>query len=57
MEVGAGKMAQQLRAFIAMTENLGSIPSTHIAAVTPVPGNPMFFDFYGYCKHIVHIYT
>jgi hypothetical protein len=29
---GAGEMAQQLRALTALPEDLGSIPSTHMAA-------------------------
>jgi hypothetical protein len=32
MEVGAGKMAQQLRATVALPEDPGSIPSTHMTA-------------------------
>jgi hypothetical protein len=36
-----GERAQQLRALAAVTEGLGSIPSTHKLSVTPVPGHPM----------------
>lgn len=27
---GAGEVAQQLRAFVAFAENMGSVPSTHM---------------------------
>jgi hypothetical protein len=32
IKIGAGDMAQQLRALPALPENPGSIPSTHMAA-------------------------
>jgi hypothetical protein len=38
-----GEMAQQLRALIALTEDLGSLSSAHMKAhspITPVPWNP-----------------
>jgi len=35
--VGAGEMAQQLRARVALPEVLGSIPSTHIATHNCLP--------------------
>ena len=31
---GAGEMAQQLRALLVLTENLGSVPSTHTQPTT-----------------------
>lgn len=35
-------MAQQLRAFAALPENLSSVPRTHVGQLTatPTPGNP-----------------
>lgn len=45
-------MAQGLRALIALTENLGSIPGSHIGwlrtAVTPVPEDSKSSGFYGH---------
>lgn len=40
-ELGAGEeLAQKLRALVALVEDLGSIPSTHIMpSIVPVPGN------------------
>lgn len=38
---GAGEAAQQLIALAALVGDLGSLPSTHIRWLTPVPGNLM----------------
>lgn len=37
-KVWDGKMALRLRALIAFPENLGSLPRTHIVAITITPG-------------------
>jgi hypothetical protein len=41
-------MAQELRAFIVLANDLGSVPSIHIReltqAVTPVSGYPVLFS-------------
>jgi hypothetical protein len=57
----AGEMAQWVRTLVVFTEDLGSVPSTHI---TPIPGDlTPSFDFHeheictwGTYKHI-HIHT
>jgi hypothetical protein len=46
--LGVGEMAQWLRAFAALQEDPGLVPSTStgqltIAALIPVPGDPDFF--------------
>ena len=54
---GAGEMAQKLRALVVLTDDLGSILSTHMVAhnhqcwgVMPSSG------FCRYCTHGVHIH-
>lgn len=57
-----GEVAQQVRAFSALAEDLGLIPTTHIRQhklpVTLVPRDPMpSSGLQGHSKHMVHILT
>lgn len=48
-------MAQWLRAQAAFPENVGLIPSTHMAAA--VPGNPTPSGLQRHCMHVLYKHT
>jgi hypothetical protein len=48
----AREMAQQITALAAFPEDLGTIPRTHMAAITSVPLDSN--DLCGYQAHVVH---
>ena len=54
MTVGAGEMALNLRAFVALAEELGSVPSSHMAAHNDLV---LPFGLCRYCTHVVHLHT
>lgn len=58
---GVGEMDQQLKTHVVLVENLGLLPSTHVAAKnicnSDSRGPHTFCGFCGYCTHTVHLYT
>ena len=59
--LGAGEMAQWLRALAALAEDLGSVPRAHIEAhnlpITPFPGDPKPLLITIGARHVYDMHT